>query len=470
MTGMSGMSRQLVPFEDESSGSGELSWGQRVIWGAMCHQRSSLSMGGAYPLTRGESVTDVATGLRFLLGRHESLRTRLEPGGDGGPVQVVAPAGEVPLDVVEAGGADPAQVAADLAARYQRANFDYTREWPVRMGVVTRGGVPTHLAEAYPHLVGDAFGLAALRADLAHLDPATGEATAPATGLQPLAQAHWQRSPAAERCTDRARRYWERLLRGLPDARFRGPALSGPARSIHAVYRSRAARRALLAVSARTKVSTSPVLLAAFAVALARVTGENPVLTQVVVSNRFRPGFATSVSPVNQACLCVIDVGGVTFGEAVARAWHSAMGAYKHAYYDPRQLDDLVDRIGGERGDGIDTACFFNDRRVRHREEAAGTASPPVPAAGLAGGGNAAGGEDAGEPALTWGPAREGGYCDRLFLYVNDVPGTLSYELWADQRYLAPCGVEAVLRGMADVLARAAADPAAATRVAPAAA
>lgn len=468
MTRMGGMSQQLVPFHGQGSGADELSWGQRIIWGAMCHQHSSLSMGGAYPLANGGSVADVAAGLRFLMGRHESLRTRLEFAGDGGPRQVVAPAGEVPLDVVEAGGTDPAEVAVGLAARYQQANFDYTREWPVRMGVVTRDGVPTHLAEAYPHLVGDAFGLAALRADLANLDRSTGEATAPVTGMQPLAQVRWQRSPAAQRCTERAMRYWERLLRSLPDARFRAPAVAGPARNIHAVYQSQAARRALLAVSARTKVSTSPVLLAAFAVALAQVTGENPVLAQVVVSNRFRPGLATSVSPVNQACLCVIDVSGITFDEAVARAWHSAMGAYKHAYYDPRQLDGLVDRIGAERGNGINTACFFNDRRVRHREEsvdAGGTAGPPAltPTAGT-------GADEAEGPRLTWGPAREGGYYDRLFLYVNDVPGTLSYELWADPRHLPPGGVEAVLRGMADVLAGAAADPAMATRVAPAAA
>lgn len=452
------MSQHLVAFEGQSSGAGELSWGQRIIWGAMCHQRSSLSMGGAYPLTAGESVADVAAGLRFLLGRHESLRTRLELAGGGGPRQVVEPAGEVSLDVVEAGGADPAAVAAGLVDRYRQAAFDYTREWPVRMGVVTSGGTPTHVAEAYPHLVGDAFGLAALRADLANLDLATGGVTAPASAMQPLAQARWQRSPAAQRCTDRALRYWERQLRGLPGSMFRAPAVPGPARSVHAGYESQAARRALLAVSARTNVSTSPVLLAAFAVALARITGDNPVLTQVVVSNRFRPGFATSVSPVNQACLCVLDVSGITFSEAVARAWHGAMGAYRHAYYDPRQVDDLVDRIGGERGDGINTACFFNDRRVRPREEPAGQAA----AASQAG--------TAGEARLSWGPAREGGYYDRLFLYVNDVPGTLSYELWADPRYLPPGGVEAVLRTMEEVLAEAAADPAAATRVAPLAA
>jgi hypothetical protein len=459
---MSGMAERIVPFEGQGSGADELSWGQRIIWGAMCHQRSSLSMGSTYPLASGETVADVAAGLRFLVSRHDSLRTKLELTGDGGPRQVVASAGEVPLDVVDSGGADPARVAADLAASYQATNFDHAREWPLRMGVITRDGVATHVAEAYSHLVGDAFGLAALRADLANLDQATGAAKAPVTAMQPLDQVRWQRSPAAHKCTQRAMGYWERLLRSLPDSRFGTPPPPGRARSTPAVYTSPAGRLGLLAVSARTRVSTSSVLLAAFCVALARVTGDNPALTQVVVSNRFRPGFAGSVSPVNQACLCVIDVGGITFDEAVGRAWHSAMGAYKHAYYDPRRMDDLVDRIGEERGGAISTSCFFNDRRIRHREE---PSDPP----GLAEPAGAPG-TDGGGSRLRWGPARVGGYHDRLFLYVNDDPGTLSYELHADPRYLPPGGIEGVLRGMEQVLVEAAADPAAATGVAPVAA
>lgn len=453
------MSHRLIPFEGKGSGADELSWGQRIIWGAMCHQGSSLPMGGVHPLAAGEraaGVAGVAAGLRFLMGRHDSLRTRLEIGGGGAARQVVAQAGEVPLAVVEAGADDPGEVAARLAAGYRQARFDYAAEWPVRTAVVTSGGVPTHLAQVFPHLVGDAFGLAALRADLASLDTATGGATAPVTAMQPLEQVSWQRSPAGRRCSDRAVRYAERLLRGLPDGRFGMPAPAGPARSVYAVYESQAARRAVLAAAARTGVSTSSVLLAAFVVALARVTGENPVLTQVLVSNRFRPGFAASVSPVNQACLCVVDAGGVTFDEVVARAWHAAMGAYKHAYFDPGQMDEMAERVGAERGGPVNTACFFNDRRVRHREEPNG-ATIAAPAAGD-------------EPRLTRGQAREGGYHDRLFLYVNDVPGTLSYELHADPRYLPPGGLEAVLRGMAEVAVAAAADPAAGTGVAAAAA
>lgn len=455
------MAERIVRFEGRGSGADELSWGQRIIWGAMCHQGSSLSMGGAYPLAEGESVDDVGAGLRFLMSRHDSLRTRLELTGDGGPRQIVTQAGEVPLQVVDAGGEDPARVAAGLAASYQATNFDHAREWPLRMGVVTRGGVATHVAEAYSHLVGDAFGLAALRADLASLDRATGAAPAPVTAMQPLDQVRWQRSPAADKCTQRAMGHWERLLRGLPDDRFGAPPPPGPARCTHAVYTSPAGRLGLLAVSERTRVSTSPVLLAAFCVALARVTGDNPVLTQVVVNNRFRPGFAGSVSPVNQACMCVIDVGGVTFDEAVGRAWHSTMGAYKHAYYDPRQMDDMVDGIGEERGGAINTACFFNDRRVQHREEpqAAPAQAAPPGAPGSDGGG-------IGGSRLWWGPTREGGYYDRLFLYINDAPGTLSYELHADPRYLPPGGIEAVLRGMEQVLVEAANDPAARTSVA----
>jgi hypothetical protein len=43
-------------------------------------------------------------------------------------------------------------------------------------------------------------------------------------------------------------------------------------------------------------VSTSPVLLAAYAVALSPLTSSQSVAVQLVVNNRFRPGFGGSVS------------------------------------------------------------------------------------------------------------------------------------------------------------------------------
>src|SRR5450755_3009873 len=114
----------FVPFEGEDSGSADLTWGQWDMWPRMRMLKSSMSVGGWIPLPGGTTVSDVAGDLRFLICRHQALRTRLAFTGDDRPQQVVARAGEVPMQVVEAGGEDPAQVAADLHRRYDAYVFD----------------------------------------------------------------------------------------------------------------------------------------------------------------------------------------------------------------------------------------------------------------------------------------------------------------------------------------------------------
>jgi hypothetical protein len=419
-------------------------------------QDSSLAAGGARPLAAGTTVGDVAAAARFVIGRHQSLRTRLRFEADGRPLQVVASSGEIPLEIVEAGDTDPAVVAEALAARYKETNFDYANEWPIRMGVVTHRGMPTHVVEVVCHLATDGFGMALLRADLAGQDGGTGPPGAPVNAMQPLEQARAQRTPAALRHRDAAMRYWERLLRDIPADRFGDWPDDGRPRCLRAVYSSPAVHCAVRLIAARTKVSTSQVLLAAFAVMLARLTGSNPVVTMVLVNNRFRPGFANSVGPVSAPCLCVIDVADVTFDEAVARAWHSAMAAYKHAYYEPDLMWDVIARVGKERGGGITLTYFFNDLRVRHREEPAGPADPVASPEELR--------SALARSTLEWGSEKDGP-CDRVFLYINDVPGTISFEAWVDNRYVSAAELEAALRSLEELTVEAAVNPAAATGI-----
>jgi hypothetical protein len=336
--------------------------------------------------------------------------------------------------------------------RYLTTNFDYASEWPVREAIVMRGGVPALLVAVVCHLVIDSFGFAALLADLAARDPVTGLATGPPDPMQPLEQARWQRTPAARRQSDAALRHWERLLRAIPPRRCVRPADKRTPRYWQAFYDSPATDLAARMVAARTRADTSPVLLAAFAVALARVTGNNPVVVQVVVSNRFRPGFAGTVSPLTQVGLCVVDVAGITFDEAVARAWRSALGAYKHAYYDPARLDQLVAKAGRDWGEDV-LSCYVNDRRVRHRP---GTGDP-VPTeeelrAALP------------RSELRWGYRRDQPDA-KLFMFVNDEPDTVNCELCVDTHYMSPTDCEACLRGLEAVAVEAALDPAARTGI-----
>jgi hypothetical protein len=445
----------LVQFEGEDSGVGELTWGQARMWSTMLHERSSKSIGGVMPLAPGSTVDDVIADLRFVMGRHSSLRTRLLFGADGHPRQVLAKSGEVTLEVIDAGGGEPAEIAATVYRRYDQKVFDYANEWPIRWAVIVSRGAATHLVSVICHLASDAMGVIAMLDDLASRDPATGLATGPASAMQPLEQVRQQRTPAARRQSEAALRHWERLLANIPARRFADAADKRQPRYWQAYYDSPASHLAIQVIAARTRTNTSTVLLAVFAVSLARVTGRNPDMIQVVVNNRFRPGFATTVSPICHSGLSVIDVACITFDEAVARAYRSAMRAYKLAYYDPAQLAKLLTRLGRERGEEIDISCFVNDRRMQSRQEP--TSQLPSAAqlrAALR------------RSTLTWGYQMDRP-SEKCFLHINNVPGTVCYELRADTHALSPGDMEACLRGLEAVAVEAALNVAAPTGILP---
>ena len=184
------------------------------------------------------------------------------------------------------------------------------------MAVITRHGAATHVAEIYCHLAMDGFGLAALRADLARHDRA-GPAPAPVTAMQPLEQVRWQRGPAGRRAHDASMRHFERLAASAPDHQFSELADKQQPRFWQVSYESPAGYLASRALAARLGVSTSSVLLAAYAMALSPLTASRSVAVALVVNNRFRPGFADSVSTLAQSFPCLIEVGDAPFERGV---------------------------------------------------------------------------------------------------------------------------------------------------------
>ncbi|HEV2373010.1 MAG TPA: condensation domain-containing protein [Streptosporangiaceae bacterium] len=450
---MAVVERIRIPFEGTGAGVGDLSWGQQDIWNTILEQHTSLGVGGAFPLPAGKTVADVAADMGYLVSRHPSLRTRLRFGPDGRPKQVVSSSGEVVLEVVEADGDDPGETAEELYRQYHARNFEYETEWPIRWAVVCSHGKATHFVSEICHLALDGEGAMALAADMESPDRAAGRELPLVVAMQPLEQARWQASEAGQRTNQAALRYWEKLLRAIPARRFPGSTDERDPRYWDLRFDSPATHLAVQMVAARTRASSSTVLLAAAAVSFASVTGINPAVIRVEVDNRFRRGLADSVSPVGQSGICAIDVADATFDQVVSRAFRSAMGAYKHGYYNPDQLDALVARVGRERGEELDLECYVNDRRLVNREEPDG--HPPAI-------------DDVREAlphsVMSWGPplTEPNGSC---FLHINDVPGTMNCQLFADTRYMSPAHMEAYLRGFETVTVAAAADLAAPTGV-----
>ncbi|WP_238016969.1 condensation domain-containing protein [Dactylosporangium sp. AC04546] len=412
-----------VAFRGAGSGVGELSWGQRELWGGMLRQQTWMPMGIVVPLPGGTTLDDVAAELRFVMERFPSMRTRLRLRADGPPLQVLSAEGSVPIEVVD--GEDPGEVSR----RLHEAPFDFGRDWPVRTAVVRRDGRLTHQVTVVCHLVNDGFGGVVLGRELDRWRQAGRPAHPGPAPMPPLEQAGWQRSPAGRKQSATALRYWERILRDIEPERFPGAVDPREPRHWQAGFTSRALHLAALAVARRTGTDRTTVLLTAFARALANATGIHPVVVRVVVSNRFRRSLADTVSPVSQPALCVLDVAGRSFDEAVAGTARRALAAYKHAYYDPNDLDALL------AATNVDIACYFNDRRPPSPD---GTGPAPAAeriAAAL-------------PHSEFWWMAKQDRPSERLFLTVEDDPATVRLDLCGDTHHIPPAALEACVRDM----------------------
>jgi hypothetical protein len=438
--------RILVPFRGEGAGEEDLTWAQIGLWEGIRVTGRSVTMGAATPVPPGTTVEFVASTLAFVVGRHQALRTRLRLRDEGQlPRQVCSSEGEAPLEVVDAGDEDPTEVAASVQARYKEVDFDYEHEWPVRMAAIRKDGAVTHMVAVYLHLALDAGGLAALVSDLFARDPATGAAAGPVTAVQPLEQARRQRGAAARRQSAASMRHLEHVLRTMHPRQLGEPRYDDEGfRMIR--YRTPATALAIRRIAAQEGVNTSSALLAVFAVGLARFTGHSPVMAMLMVNNRFRPGFAESVSPLVQLSPYLIDVADVSLGEAVGRARTSVLNAYKNAYYDPYAQEASIDRVKAERGE-IDYSCFYNDRRQLERD--AGGDTLPT--------------DEEIDNALAlaehdW-EHRPDMQTRRLFLNVEDAPDALDLVLSADTRYFCEADMVTLTSGMEKVAVRTALTP-----------
>jgi hypothetical protein len=434
------MERISVPFKGDGAGTGGLTWGQQQVWRAMVEVNTSMSMGGVVPVTDGRTVEDIAEELRFFMSRFPAMRTLLRIAADGSTTQELFAEGEAFLEVYTAPSADAADaLAADVYAGWRARNFEYTREWPIRIAVVRAGDAVTHIAVMVCHIAADAGGLGIMIRDLLQRD-AIGPHAVP--GHLELVEA--QR--AATRTTDHAMRYWETNLRAMEPQRFAGRIEPDGDRFRQLVWRSPALYLASERLAGLLAIDAAPVVLAAYGVAFARVTGRTgPFASQVIIGNRFRPGLAELVTPLAQNGLVAFDVRDASAAEVVERARQASMRASKYAYYDPDTRLALIDRIGRERGEPMDLAVFYNERRMALR--------PPTDAPG--------------EDAIR--AARDATelvhevplpfFNEKLMVNVDDLPGTMQLTTEFDSAYISVPDAHRLLQEMEDFAVAAALDP-----------
>ncbi|QJW35088.1 condensation domain-containing protein [Cellulosimicrobium protaetiae] len=350
------------------AGEGPATWGQTAIRRALAalepldHQ-FNLVWGG--PLDEPVPADAATAVVRALVERHDSLRTRVHPLGDGFVQELC---GEGTVEVVEERVTDVAEVAAHGARLrdelWGRA-FDYRRELPVRAGLVTVDGAVHHTVVVLAHTALDGWGLPVVDADLTALAAGT---TLPAPDAwTPLDEAAWQTSDEGRRHDAAARARTVRTMRAAPVEIFptrldvaHDPAPPEAARYRQTVLRSRRLGPAAERVAARWRTSTSGVLLAASCRALAAAAGRDDLALQVMVSNRFRRELGEAVVTTAMEGLVHVDGLDAPFDEVGTRVWRAAMTAYRSAYYDK---DRLQADAAADPSTAHDGTCWYNDRR-----------------------------------------------------------------------------------------------------------
>lgn len=453
-----GSAPAVVEFDDESTGSAPMTWGQRNMRRA-CSENPpgffNLSRVITPPKRARLEPAQWAGALAALVRRHESLRT-VYPVGPAGPRQQVRGSGRLELAQVD-GGDDPTAAAERLRAELAGPGFDDARDLPLRVGVVTTAGTVARIVLALSHLAADQTAVDILEREL-RLLALRGRLSAPA-GPQPRDLAAREQADG-RRLIEAAFAHWDGLYRRMPPAMFdvEGPAHDPLCQRVR--LRSRALPPALRLLAGAHQVSSGTVLLAAAATAVARFTGHDTIAIGTLVGNRFQSGHQNVVTSLVQLGLFGLDrvregAGGPPeLTDLIAPAWQAAMRTYRHAYYDPDEIWSRLDQVSIDRGRRIDPYCCFNDLRV-----APDLLTPAAPGAvGADGATDTSGATGTGPEALRAAAAAaiphttlldeasiRPMHC-RFCLQVVDEPGGIALRLAADTRYLPPAEMRRFLR------------------------
>jgi hypothetical protein len=207
--------------------------------------------------------------------------------------------------------------------------------------------------------------------------------------------------------------------------------------------RSDAAAAALTVLAERTRITRSTLLLTAFCALFAHHTGQRAAVLASLSANRYLPELADYLGSLAQDALVTVPMedDDETFEALARRVRKRAQLAYPNSWFDSKQLWDLMDRIGIERGTRFARDCVFNDLTPLGLDGGAphGHLEPRDPAQPI---------------QLDWLPNEP--LHVELMLWVFQLDGELDMSLFANPTRIAAADAEVFGRGLATLLIEAA--------------
>jgi hypothetical protein len=315
---------------------------------------------------------------------------------------------------------------------------------------VVADGMVTHLALVFCHVAADGWAARTVVSELVAMlgDGEPGPATAPWTTLD---QAAAEQSAEGAKRTRVALRHWRQALDAMPASLFDHPAAEPePVRFHRLRLRSAAAATAAVTLAGRHRTSTSNVVLTAVGLVLAALSGRDTVALQLIVGNRHdeRSRGLVSASAQNGLLVQRYDPA-ATVGDVIRATYRASTGAYFTGAYEPSAIEELLAETAARRGVYLDRGVYFNDARMG--EDWTDTAA-----------------EITGELRRSTEVdtvATTATHDARFFAHLAHHPAECHLLVWVDTAYLPLDRAGRALRGVEELLVRAAREPLTVARV-----
>lgn len=278
--------------------------------------------------------------LNELVRRHEILRTSF-PISDGSPVQVVAQASPVPLELIELPDfpeGEREKTAKRIIQEDARKPFDLSHGPLCRFGLIQFAPNDYVGFCTFHHILIDAWSEKILIEEFLSLFFAALSQHSyllPELPIQYADYAVWQREWLQGDVLDRLRKYWTQQLKGLPDLQFPTdhprPALQSFCGATESLFLPNSLCDSLRLVGQTRGVTLFATFFAAWLTLLLRYTGETDIAVCVPVANRTHVGIEQVIGFFVNTLVVRVDLSGdPTFAELLKRVWEVCTNAYVH--------------------------------------------------------------------------------------------------------------------------------------------
>ncbi|MGB8508751.1 MAG: amino acid adenylation domain-containing protein, partial [Pyrinomonadaceae bacterium] len=320
----------------------DLSFAQQRLWflDQIEPGNAFYNVPGAVRLRGNLNVRALERTLAEIVRRHDALRTTFEF-VEGRPVQIVAPAQELKLPLVNLSALPEAEretEALRMAQEEARRTFDLSKGPLLRLTLLRLADDEHMLLLMTHHIVSDGWSIGVLVRELSALYEAFSNdrpSPLPELPIQYADYAVWQREHLSGEAVEEQLAYWRKQLDELPALELPTDHPQPLAHSYDGTQQTLVLPKKLgedlKALSRREGTTLFMTLLAAWQILLARYSGSEDIVVGTPIAGRTRGELEGLVGFFVNALVMRTDLSGdPTFRELLGRVREVALGAYAH--------------------------------------------------------------------------------------------------------------------------------------------